>query len=227
MPGEGGGRGRQSALLDRRLEGVDVKWNPSPVDSSCCVVEDTVRRAQIAVTRLAYRTNVDQVALVRLHPEVLWLNDVRCSAVAHYVNARQVGVADEEHFLACRGPGGQGVLGFEYVIEMGRVGEFRVRTAKTVADQYEREIAQECDGFLVQLIARPVQNGARIVIEQRLVHHPAERGIVVAHDDMIHRRMDRLQDFARIRTVADNVAEADDTIHIRATDIQQHGVPRL
>ena len=91
--------------------------------------------------------------------------------------------------------------------------------AHAVAAQDERKLAEEARASRTDSVARPEDETTGTVVEHVGRHFPGDDGVMVAEDEAMHVPIGRRKDLHGRRTVADEIAEAENAVCLEAGDV--------
>jgi len=190
--------------------GVDVVIDSHMLECLLVRVEDPEARAVVAISGLADAADVDDPLLVVLKAYRL-ARRVLHAARPQQVLVCQMAVPDKVELrqLLKDLQMGLRVLATDYVKEAARHDRRRVEEAQVVHLVGVRQAVQPAEVVLRQLVARPEQRIARGRVVVLGVHHPGDRGVVVAHQRHTGDRPHELAARVGVRAVPDDVTQAD------------------
>ena len=225
MAEEGDGGFVEARLGGGGADGVVVEGDAAEGDDAGRVVVEAVGGARIGVARVADGAGVDDVALALLDHEVLRGDEVRGAAFAQHEDAGDVGVADEDELGVGGAPGVEGLLRRDDVVEGLRAVERAVDADEALPFEYEGLLGQEGLGLGRDAGGRPADHGLREVVEGVVRHLAGDDGVVVAHDEVVDVAVGRFEDGLGLRSVSDDIPEADDLPRLQRGEVRQHRVP--
>ena len=147
------------------------------------------------------------------------------AAVPDDVESRFVRVPAEEQLLRTGGKGFRRLFRSRHVPEHRRVHKVAVRTAEIRPLDDKRELRKKRLRFVPEARLRPGDDPLRTVVEDGRRHAPAHHRIVVAQQHRRRMRINRLQALRRLRTIPDNVTQAQDTVDLPNGQIAQNCIP--
>src|SRR6185436_3326238 len=112
----------------------------------------------------------------------------------------------------------------EQVFPVPRTGGRRVHEVEGGLARYEREALEVFPVVARQGLHRPLGRDARVDVEPRRFRAAARGGVMVAEEHGAAALPHAIEALVRTRTVADDIAEADDAIRTAPVELGQHRV---
>ena len=97
--------------------------------------------------------------------------------------------------------------------------ELEHRRQEIAAAAMERKLAEEARASRTDSVARPEDETTGTVVEHVGRHFPGDDGVMVAEDEAMHVPIGRRKDLHGRRTVADEIAEAENAVCLEAGDV--------
>src|SRR4051812_46696002 len=207
-----GERVREARGADRRLGARDVVLDPLPRRVPAVEIEQEVRRAGVAVARLADRARIeDPLALAHIGARAVRAGGAGDALAPAHEGQGDVRVADQADAVALGVEAQLGLQGAQDVLPDG-VARAGMEEADLLLEVLGRQRAQRLEVALADRLARPARRGGRTGGELLERERAGDGQVVVAGEHDVAAAERELDAQIRLRAVADEIAQAPDLV---------------